>query len=51
MEEREEKDQSYIQTAISGNSGTNLTDTKYSLLLIRNGFCLSGINNYIVSVW
>ncbi|KAH8492399.1 hypothetical protein H0E87_021815 [Populus deltoides] len=48
MEEREEKDQSYIQTAISGNSGTNLTDTKYSLLLIRNGFCLSGINNYIV---
>jgi hypothetical protein len=34
MEERQEKDQSYIQTAISGNSGTNLADNKYFLSLI-----------------
>ncbi|KAJ6764382.1 hypothetical protein OIU74_023294 [Salix koriyanagi] len=46
MEEREEKeDQSYIQTAISGNSGAHLADNKCSLLQIRNGFCASGIQD------
>jgi hypothetical protein len=51
MEERQEKDQSYIQTAISGNSGTNLADNKYFLSLIWNGFCLSGINYWIMGAW